>query len=130
MRTTWSFPLLARTTHADLRGFHRHPGSKHESTERSREKLLSQFTGSRFEWFVLALVTGVDDPRFSVAGAAAVQLEQRRRRHQVAELGIAVAARVEVGPLLGDDVPDARQRRPAVVVRRRLDGVAELVHQR
>src|ERR1700716_3489667 len=55
-------------------------------------------------WFFVRaapLVTRVDDRWFAVAGPAAVQLEQRGRGHQVAELGVAIVARVEVRALFG-----------------------------
>lgn len=70
-------------------------------------------------WFsirVAALVACVDDVWFPVTGAAAVQLEQRGRGRQLAELGVAVAARVEVRALLGDDVAHGSEMGPAVLV--------------
>jgi hypothetical protein len=85
-------------------------------------------TGYLFFGGGAALAADVEDVLLAVAGAAALDLKQGGCLHQVAELGISPGPRVEVQRLLGDDLPDRCQGRPAVVGGR-LDGVAELGDQ-
>src|SRR6202007_2500006 len=73
---------------------------------------------------------GKDDPGLAVAGATALQPEERGRLDQVAELGVAVGARVKVWALVGDDVAHGCQRSPAVIVGGRLYRVPQQTHQR
>src|SRR5215468_11168523 len=76
------------------------------------------------------LVAGVNHAWPAVAQATALKLKQGRRRNQVAELGVAVAAGVEVGALLGDERSHLSQRRPSVIVGARFDRMTEQAHQR
>src|ERR1035437_5817861 len=92
--------------------------------------LQGRLCGPGFPVGGMALVACIQDAWLAVAWAAAVYLEQRGAGEQVAELGIAVVAGIEVRALLGDDVTHGRERGPAVVVRGRLHGIAQLVHQR
>src|SRR5215475_15065443 len=71
------------------------------------------------------LLANVDDRLFALAEAAAVHLEDRGRLDQVTQLGIAIAAGVEIRALLGEDLAYGGKPRPAVIFGRRLDRVAE-----
>jgi len=77
----------------------------------------------------LIVVARVNDPWLTVAGAAAAHLEQRGRAHQIAELGVAIVAGVEVRALFGDAVAKGCERGPPVVVGGHLHGVTQMVHQ-
>src|SRR5690606_33994646 len=75
------------------------------------------------------LVPHVDHLRPPVALAAAFDVEQADRGDEVAELAVAVAARIEVRTLLGDDRSDAAEAGPTIVVGCRVDRVAQQVHE-
>src|SRR5262249_21554970 len=77
-----------------------------------------------------AFFADVDDRLLAVAGAAAVHIEDRGRLDHVAQLGVAVASGVEIRALLGEDLAYGGKPRPTVLPGRRLDRVAEQVHQR
>src|SRR5262249_46574110 len=76
------------------------------------------------------LVTHVDDGWFTIARAAAIQLEHGSRGDQLAELRVAVAAGGEFRALVGDDVTNGCEHGPAVIVGGRFYGVAQQAHQR
>src|SRR6185437_15167206 len=75
-------------------------------------------------------VANVDGLGAAFSGTAPLDVEQRRRGDQVAQLAVAVAARVEVGTLLADDRANRTEAGPAFVVRGRLHRIAEQVDQR
>jgi hypothetical protein len=67
----------------------------------------------------------VDDRGLVLRGSATVDVEAGRGLDKVGELGVAIGPGVEVGALSGDDVADAGQGRPAVLVGDGLDGLVE-----